>query len=110
MHQGWGGWMLEKPDERDLGICPSAHTASSIPLSKVVLIVRVSKSPPKAQWPGPRAESLARWEDPASARVTDSAVSSPRVSSPSGPAAPALPWRLVPSLPLAPPTPRSAFA
>lgn len=87
-------------------MCPSAHTASSIPLSKVVLIVRVSKSPPKAQRPGPRAESLARWEDLASARVTDSAMSSPRVSSPSGPVALALLRSLVPSLPL---PPRSAL-
>jgi len=85
-----------------LGICPSAHTASSIPLSKVVVVVRVSESPPKAQRPGPRAEALARWEDLASARVTDSAMSSPRVARPPSPTAPALPWRLVPSLPPAP--------
>lgn len=52
---------------------------------------------------GPHAESLARWEDLASARVTDYAMSSPRVSSSSSPAGRlALLWRLVPSLPLAP--------
>lgn len=87
---------------RQLGICPSVHTASSIPLSKVVLIIRVSKSPPKVQRPGPHAKSLARWEDLASARVADSAMSSPRVYSLSSPASLAHPCRLVPSLPLAP--------
>lgn len=66
---------------RELGICPSTHTASSIPLSRGVLIVCLSKSPPKVQWPGPRAESLACWEDLAAALVTDSAMSSPCVSS-----------------------------
>lgn len=91
---------------RQLGICPRAHTASSIPLSKVVLTVCVSKSPPKAQWPGHHAESLAHWEDLASAHVTDSSMSSPHVSSLSNPVALSLPlkrqhWhRLAPSLPL----------